>query len=102
MKKNNIYKNNLSRNLLIKTVLVIALLSSSFFTLSGCSRGVVGYHIKSLPNKIVYQIGEKVDYSGLCIEAINSDETYSKFRFDNANISNVDTDMRMWRNWQTR
>ena len=36
-------------------------------SLSGCARGVLGYHIKNMPNKIVYQVGEQVNFDGLAI-----------------------------------
>ena len=75
----------------IKLFMAIVLIFCSIFALSGCSRSIVGYHVKSLPNKVAYQIGEEIDYSGLVIEAINNDETYSKFHLDRANISPVDT-----------
>ncbi len=91
MKNFNKYLNSNTSKNAIKFFMAVLLIFCSVFTLSGCSRNVVGYHVKSLPKKVVYQIGETVSYDGLVIEAINNDETYSKCRINNSNISSVDT-----------
>lgn len=79
----------LSNIIKLFAVLIICLSSGMIF--SGCSRVAISHHIKELPNKIVYQVGETPSFDGLKIETINSDGTYGKFRFDREQISNVDT-----------
>ncbi len=86
-KKNKI--KNLSK--VFKTFLAVIILLCSGVLYAGCSRAVVGYHVKALPNKVVYQIGEKVNFEGLKIESVNNDGTYSKFNLSTENISEVDT-----------
>ena len=61
------------------------------FSLCGCARGVLGYHIKNMPNRIVYQIGENVNFDGLAIETINIDGTHNTLRFLKDDIQPVDT-----------
>lgn len=85
VRKKNIFGN------IFKTFVALVILFCGGLVFSGCSRAVVGYHVKSLPNKVVYQIGEKVNFVGLKIESVNNDGTYSKFNLSNADISDVNT-----------
>lgn len=57
----------------------------------GCARTGVSHRITSYPNKLVYQVGDKPDFSGLRIETINNDGTHTWLRFSNENIDEVDT-----------
>ena len=69
--------------------IIICFCGGVMFT--GCCRNAIGYHVKAMPSKIVYQVNETPSFDGLKIEAINNDGTFSRFRFDGRHISNVDT-----------
>ena len=73
-----------------KTILVflVAIFSVSIF--SGCSSGAVNYYITSFP-KLVYEVGEEIDFSGLKVESINTDGTNTMINLKDAQISQVDT-----------
>ena len=76
---------------ILKVFFITVFCFSSGLLFAGCSRAAIGYHVKQLPNKIVYQVGEQPNFDGLKIETINTDGTYSKFRFNAEHISSVDT-----------
>ena len=75
----------------LKYFLVVVMIVVCGISLSGCAKGVLGYHIKNMPTKIVYQIGEEVKFDGLAIETINIDGTHNTLRFSSDNIKPVDT-----------
>ena len=83
------YKSNLLGFANVFVAVIICFVGGLIFC--GCSRGVIGYRLKSLPNKIAYQVGEMPNFDGLRIETINSDGTYSKCYFAENQITNVDT-----------
>ena len=80
------YKNKLFKLLV---VLMLAFVPAVLF--SGCARNIVGYHITSLPTKLVYQIGETPNFDGLKIERLNNDGTHYNLRYSKNNIEQVDT-----------
>jgi hypothetical protein len=59
--------------------------------LSGCASGAVNYYLSSFPSKLVYEVGEKVDFSGLKVESINSDGTNNMIALKEEYFSDVDT-----------
>lgn len=74
----------------VKILLVLILIVSSVGVFSGCSSGAVNYYITSFP-KLVYEVGEQVDLTGLKVESINTDGTNTMVNLKDAEISNVDT-----------
>ena len=80
------YKNKLFKLLFI---LMLAFVPAVLF--SGCARNIVGYHITSLPTKLVYQVGETPNFDGLKIERLNNDGTHYNLRYSKNNIEQVDT-----------
>ena len=82
-------KSKLTKKLFFSLLSCILIVSS--IMLSGCSRRTIGYSVKAMPNKVVYQIGERVDLEGLKIQSIASDGTYTTCRYSLEDVSNVDT-----------
>ena len=78
-------------NKLLKLLVVLMLAFVPAVLFGGCARNIVGYHITSLPNKIVYQVGETPNFDGLKIERLNSDGTHYNMRFSKQDIGEVDT-----------
>ncbi len=74
-----------------KVIFAIILCFCGGAIFSGCSRNAIGYRVKTLPNKVVYQVGETPNFDGLKIETINNDGTYGKFHYNENQISKVDT-----------
>ena len=72
----------------IVLVFIVAIISVNIF--SGCSSGAVNFYITSFP-KLVYEVGEEIDFSGLKVEALNTDGTNTMVNLRDADISEVDT-----------
>jgi len=72
----------------IKLFSVIVCLVIVSFTVSGCSLASVSIYVVSPPKKIVYELNEKIDLSGLAIEGLNSDGTDRKIGVNESNIEN--------------
>ena len=79
------------RNKFLKLLIVLMLAFVPAVLFSGCARNIVGYHITSLPSKLVYQIGETPNFDGLKIERLNNDGTHYNLRYSKQNIQDVDT-----------
>lgn len=79
------------KNKVIKAVLVFVAIIFSAGVFGGCSSGAVNYYISVFPQRLVYEVGEDVDLSGLKVEAINSDGTNTMVNLKDADISPVDT-----------
>ena len=79
------------KKIVTKIFLVSAIIFGCVAVLGGCAVQSCGYKIKSLPNKIIYQIGEKPNFDGLKIQAINTNGNYQNLRFDAEDINSVDT-----------
>ncbi len=58
---------------------------------SGCTSGSSSLMITAYPNKMVYQVGEKFDYSGLKMESYNTDGTNCNTFVSPDEIGEVDT-----------
>lgn len=69
--------------------LLIFCLIIPFF--AGCTSGSSSIMITNEPNKIVYEIGESVDYKGIKLESYNNDGTTTKINFSEKDFSAVDT-----------
>ena len=79
------------KKIVTKIFLVSAIIFGCVAVFGGCAVQSCGYKIKSLPNKIIYQIGEKPNFDGLKIQAINTNGNYQNLRFDAEDINSVDT-----------
>ena len=62
-----------------------------FFT--GCTSGASSLFFASLPEKIVYEVGEKVNLDGLCVKSYNSDGTTSKIMLGENDLPQIDTSL---------
>lgn len=90
----NIFFDNLyymTKNIFSKIMLVFVVAFLSINIFSGCSSGAVNYYITNFPERLVYEVGEEVDLSGLKVESINSDGTNTMVSLKDAEISKVDT-----------
>ena len=58
---------------------------------TGCTSGSSSLYLTSLPNKIVYEIGEEISFKGLKVESLNTDGTTCNVRVDYSKIDSVDT-----------
>ena len=79
------------KKIVTKIFLISAIIFGCVAVFGGCAVQSCGYKIKSLPNKIIYQIGEKPNFDGLKIQAINTNGNYQNLRFDAEDINSVDT-----------
>lgn len=78
------------KNRLFKLCLIALVAFFSVNIFSGCSSGAVNYYITNFP-KLVYEVGEEIDFSGLRVESINTDGTNTMVNLKDAQISKVDT-----------
>ena len=76
---------------IFKKIAIFAIILTFVPLFWGCSSGSTSLIITAKPNKIVYEIGEKFDYSGLSVESYNSDGTNTKVLLKEDEISAVDT-----------
>ena len=58
---------------------------------SGCTHEMVSLYIYKMPNKLVYNIGEKLDTTGLELKNIKTDSALSSIYNSNANFSGFDS-----------
>lgn len=58
---------------------------------SGCTHKMVSLYIYKMPNKLVYNIGEKLDTTGLELKNIKTDSALSSIYNSNANFSGFDS-----------
>lgn len=70
---------------LFSVIFCLLIISLSF---CGCSLDPVSIYVVSTPKKIVYDLNEKIDLSGLAIEGLNSDGTDKKISINETNIEN--------------
>lgn len=63
----------------------------SCFVLSGCTHEMVSLYIYKMPNKLVYEIGEELDLTGLELKNIKTDSALLKIYNDKANFSGFDS-----------
>src|SRR5574344_70768 len=82
----NIKSIGLKRLFLFMPIIVLGM-----FLLTGCASGAVSYYVTNFPNRLVYQIGEQVDFSGLSIETTNSDGTHTMVRLNSTDYPQIDT-----------
>ena len=80
----------MKKNLIAKIMLVVIVAFLSINIFSGCSSGAVNFYITSFP-KLVYEVGDKIDLTGLKVESINTDGTNTMVNLRDAEISEVDT-----------
>lgn len=81
----------MKKRLYVKIVLIALMFTFITSLLSGCASGAVNYYLTRFPNKLIYEIGEKIDFTGLKVETINSDGTNTMVRLEEDNFSEVDT-----------
>lgn len=58
---------------------------------AGCTSGGSSLFFTGFPNKIVYEIGEKVNFNGLSIESFNNDGTTTKINLSEKDLPEIDT-----------
>ncbi len=68
---------------------LVLILGICFF--SGCTHEMVSLYIYKMPNKLVYNIGEKLDTTGLELKNIKTDSALSSIYNSNANFSGFDS-----------
>lgn len=73
-------------SILLSLVLIFGI---CFF--SGCTHEMVSLYIYKMPNKLVYNIGEKLDTTGLELKNIKTDSALSSIYNSNANFSGFDS-----------
>ncbi len=73
------------------TILMILILITPIFLLTGCSSGKVSIFITNRPNKIAYEIGEKFVRDGLAVESLNTDGTTTRVCIKDEDIVGADT-----------
>ena len=73
---------------LVLTIFVCFIFAS---LLSGCVCMPTGLYIESYPAKLVYQIGEVPNFSGLSIKTINTDGTHRRVYLSQNELPKVDT-----------
>ena len=70
-------------------VLLIILFCPLF--LSGCTHEMVSLYIYKMPNKLVYEIGEELEISGLELKNIKTDSALIKIHNNNASFTGFDS-----------
>lgn len=74
----------------IKFVIISVLFLCTFF-LTGCTYEMVDLYIYKMPNRIVYEIGEKLDTTGIELKGIKTDSALNKIYKNKANFSGFDS-----------
>ena len=69
-------------------LLIICLIIPLF---AGCTSGGSSLFFTGFPNKIVYEIGESVNFNGLSIESLNNDGTTTKINLSEKDLPEIDT-----------
>jgi len=73
------------------SLLLVVLIGISCLILSGCTHEMVSLYIYKMPDKLVYEIGEELDISGLELKNIKTDSALLKISNKNANFSTFDS-----------
>jgi len=73
------------------SIILVCLLSITCLFLSGCTHEMVSLYIYKMPDKLVYEIGEELDISGLELKNIKTDSALLKIYNNNANFSGFDS-----------
>ena len=71
-------------------IIIFLIFTSLLFT--GCTHEMVSLYIYKMPNKLVYEIGEEIDLSGLELKNIKTDSALIKIYNNNASISGFDSE----------
>lgn len=72
-------------------IISLVLISFSFMFFCGCTHEMVSLYIYKMPNKLVYEIGEELDISGLELKNIKTDSALLKIYNNKANFSGFDS-----------
>lgn len=73
------------------SLFLILIFCFACLTLSGCTHEMVSLYIYKMPNKLVYEIGEELDISGLELKNIKTDSALLKIYNNDANFSGFDS-----------
>lgn len=69
------------------SLIFVVIFSFSVVFLSGCTHEMVSLYIYKMPDKLVYEIGESLDVSGLDLRNIKTDSALSRISNKNASFS---------------
>ena len=69
----------------------LVFISFSFMFFCGCTHEMVSLYIYKMPNKLVYEIGEELDLTGLELKNIKTDSALLKIYNNKANFSGFDS-----------
>ncbi len=72
-------------------IISLVLISFSFMFFCGCTHEMVSLYIYKMPNKLVYEIGEELDLTGLELKNIKTDSALLKIYNNKANFSGFDS-----------
>lgn len=72
-------------------LVLVMLFSFSCLIFSGCTHEMVSLYIYKMPDKLVYEIGEELDLTGLELKNIKTDSALLKIYNNNANFSDFDS-----------
>lgn len=75
----------------IKKIAIFALILTFIPFFCGCTSAKTSLLITAKPSKIIYELNEKFDSSGISVESYNVDGTTTKINVDQKDISQVDT-----------
>lgn len=70
-------------------VAILISISAIFFT--GCTHEMVDLYIYKMPNKLVYEIGEKIDTDGIELKGVKTDSALTRISKNKANFSGFDS-----------
>lgn len=84
-----LFDNNFDMKKSIAICLLFLLMSSLLF--SGCTHEMVSLYIYKMPNKLVYEIGEELDLTGLQLKNIKTDSALLKIYNDKVKYSGFDS-----------
>lgn len=70
-------------------VAILISISTIFFT--GCTHEMVDLYIYRMPNKLVYEIGEKIDTDGIELKGVKTDSALTRISKNKANFSGFDS-----------
>lgn len=73
------------------SVILLILFLTCGSVLFGCTHEMVSLYIYKMPDKLVYEIGEDLDISGLQLKNIKTDSALLKIYNNNANFSGFDS-----------
>jgi len=72
-------------------LVLVMLFSFSCLIFSSCTHEMVSLYIYKMPDKLVYEIGEELDLTGLELKNIKTDSALLKIYNNNANFSDFDS-----------